>query len=168
MNTMAIATELKKTLTDSTPLYAVAGAGDLVVEKLRELPERFRAEVVTDPKVLRERLQTLPDRTQTFAKSQVDKAKELYEDLAARGEKLVKRVDRQESTKQAKVAVRTTESKAKAATTATKRGAANAKIQAKAAATAAGKAADAAAGAVEQAARKVGDSGNKPAGGSHG
>ncbi|MFI6980657.1 hypothetical protein ACIBSV_18975 [Embleya sp. NPDC050154] len=162
---MAIATELKKTLTDTTPLYAVAGAGDLVVEKLRELPERFRVEVTTDPKVLRERLQTLPDRTQTFAKSQVDKAKELYEDLAARGEKLVKRVDRQESTKRAKAAVSTTESKAKATTTAARRGAANAKAQAKSAATAAAKAADAAADAVEQAAGKVGDSGSKPTAG---
>ncbi|MEU0938677.1 hypothetical protein [Embleya sp. NPDC005971] len=164
---MAIATDLKKTLTDSTPLYAVAGAGDLMVEKLRELPDRFRAEVTTDPKVLRERLQTLPDRTQTFAKSQVDRAKELYGDLAARGEKLVKRVDRQESTKQAKAAVRTTESKAKGTTTAAKRGVANARTQAKSAATAAGKAAGAAADAVEQAARKVGDSAGKPAAGAN-
>ncbi|WP_406283928.1 hypothetical protein [Embleya sp. NBC_00896] len=159
---MAIATELKKTLTDTTPLYAVAGAGDLMVEKLRELPEKLRVEITTDPKVLRERFQTLPDRTQTFAKSQVDKAKELYEDLAARGEKLVKRVDRQESTKRAKSAVNTTESKAKATTTAAKRGVANAKAQAKATATAAGKTADAAADAIEQGAKKIGDSAAKP------
>jgi hypothetical protein len=173
---MAIATELKKTLTDSTPLYAVAGAGDLVVEKIREL----RVDIPTDPKVLRDRIQvsvesarqsvqTLPDRTQSladktqsFAKSQVVKAKEVYEDLAARGHKLVDRVDRQESTKRAKSSVRTTESKVKATTTAAKRGAVNARSQAKATATAAAKAADAAADAVEQGARKLGDANSKP------
>ncbi|MFE3204162.1 hypothetical protein [Embleya sp. NPDC059237] len=95
---MAIATELRKTLTETTPFYAVAGAGDLVVEKLRELPERFRTEVVTDPKVIRERIQALPDRTQTFARSQVDRARGIYDDLAARGEKLVKRGDRHDDT----------------------------------------------------------------------
>jgi len=174
---MAIATELKKTLTDTTPLYAVAGAGDLVMEKLRELPARLRTEIPTDPKVLRARLQTsvtsarasaqtLPDRTQTFAKVQVDKAKEVYEDLAKRGQKLAGRIDRQESTKRAKTAASTAESKAKATTTAARRGAANTKAQAKATGTAASKAADAAGEAVTKGAAKVGDSASKPTTGS--
>ncbi|MFI9360509.1 hypothetical protein ACIG5E_05540 [Kitasatospora sp. NPDC053057] len=35
---MPITDEIKKTLTDPTPLYALAGAGDLAYEKLREVP----------------------------------------------------------------------------------------------------------------------------------
>jgi hypothetical protein len=184
---MAIAEELKKTLTASTPLYAVAGAGDLVVEKLREL----RVDITTDPKALRERIQTsvasaresvqtLPDRTQSladktqsfakaqaertqsFAKARAEQAKVVYEDLAARGHKLVDRVDRQESTGRAEASPRTTKSKAKATATAAKRGAVNARSQAKATATAAAGAADAAARAIEQGAEKVGDAKSAP------
>lgn len=35
---MPITDEIKKTLSDPTPLYALAGAGDLAYEKLREVP----------------------------------------------------------------------------------------------------------------------------------
>ncbi|MEU6232551.1 hypothetical protein [Kitasatospora sp. NPDC047058] len=40
---MAITDELKKTLSDPTPLYALAGAGDLAYEKLREVPGKVEA-----------------------------------------------------------------------------------------------------------------------------
>ncbi|MEV4557133.1 hypothetical protein AB0K51_09055 [Kitasatospora sp. NPDC049285] len=40
---MPITDELKKTLTDPTPLYALAGAGDLAYEKLREVPGQLEA-----------------------------------------------------------------------------------------------------------------------------
>ncbi|MFJ5883545.1 hypothetical protein [Kitasatospora cineracea] len=40
---MPISDELKKTLTDPTPLYALAGAGDLAYEKLREVPAQLEA-----------------------------------------------------------------------------------------------------------------------------
>jgi hypothetical protein len=40
---MAIADEIKNTLTDPTPLYALAGAGDLAYEKLREVPAKVEA-----------------------------------------------------------------------------------------------------------------------------
>ncbi|MFH9353471.1 hypothetical protein [Kitasatospora sp. NPDC017646] len=40
---MPITDEIKKTLTDPTPLYALAGAGDLAYEKLREVPGRVEA-----------------------------------------------------------------------------------------------------------------------------
>ncbi|MFG2824328.1 hypothetical protein ACGFX4_33475 [Kitasatospora sp. NPDC048365] len=40
---MAITDDIKKTLSDPTPLYALAGAGDLAVEKLREVPGRVEA-----------------------------------------------------------------------------------------------------------------------------
>ncbi|MFI2607295.1 hypothetical protein [Kitasatospora sp. NPDC018619] len=40
---MPITDEIKKTLSDPTPLYALAGAGDLAYEKLREVPGRVEA-----------------------------------------------------------------------------------------------------------------------------
>ena len=40
---MPITDDLRKTLADPTPFYALAGAGDLAVEKLREVPERAAA-----------------------------------------------------------------------------------------------------------------------------
>lgn len=44
---MAITDDLRKTLTDPTPLYAAAGTADLAAEKLKEVPaliEKLRAE----------------------------------------------------------------------------------------------------------------------------
>ncbi|GAA2137498.1 hypothetical protein GCM10009760_18090 [Kitasatospora kazusensis] len=40
---MPITDEIKKTLSDPTPLYALAGAGDLAFEKLREVPGKVEA-----------------------------------------------------------------------------------------------------------------------------
>ncbi|MFI5533640.1 hypothetical protein ACIA8O_34400 [Kitasatospora sp. NPDC051853] len=40
---MPIGDEIKKTLSDPTPLYALAGAGDLAYEKLREVPGKVEA-----------------------------------------------------------------------------------------------------------------------------
>ncbi|MFD7732449.1 hypothetical protein ACFV6F_18915 [Kitasatospora phosalacinea] len=40
---MPISDEFKKTLSDPTPLYALAGAGDLAYEKLREVPAQLEA-----------------------------------------------------------------------------------------------------------------------------
>ena len=40
---MPITDDLRKTLSDPTPFYALAGVGDLAVEKLREVPERAAA-----------------------------------------------------------------------------------------------------------------------------
>ncbi|WP_371497869.1 hypothetical protein OG871_18105 [Kitasatospora sp. NBC_00374] len=102
---MPITDEIKKTLTDPTPLYALAGAGDLAYEKLREVPGRVE-ELASDRKAAQEkaaaRLQeaqaalagaqakvtetvnTLPtdlkglqEKAQTFALQQVGRAAEL-------------------------------------------------------------------------------------------
>lgn len=64
---MAITDDLRKTLTDPTPLYAAAGTADLAAEKLKEVPaliEKLRAEAPeriaavrsTDPKAVQERV----------------------------------------------------------------------------------------------------------------
>lgn len=39
---MNMSDEIRKTLTDPKPLYALAGAGDLAAEKLKDAPERFK------------------------------------------------------------------------------------------------------------------------------
>ncbi|HET9173546.1 MAG TPA: hypothetical protein VFN97_29220 [Actinospica sp.] len=42
MTEMAITDEIRKTLSDPKPLYALAGAGDLAAEKIKEAPEHFK------------------------------------------------------------------------------------------------------------------------------
>ncbi|GAA2113162.1 hypothetical protein [Streptomyces synnematoformans] len=64
---MTITDDVRKTLSDPTPLYAAAGTADLALEKLREVPalvERLRAEAPerlsavreTDPRDVQERV----------------------------------------------------------------------------------------------------------------
>ncbi|MFD4535959.1 hypothetical protein ACFWNL_28320 [Kitasatospora sp. NPDC058397] len=102
---MPITDEIKKTLSDPTPLYAIAGAGDLAYEKLREVPGRVEA-LTADRKGAQEKatarfqeaqtklaeaqakvtetvttlpvdLRTLQERAQGFALQQVGRAVEL-------------------------------------------------------------------------------------------
>ncbi|WP_113698482.1 hypothetical protein [Nonomuraea lactucae] len=102
---MTLATEVKK-LTESKPFYAVAGVGDLAIEKLRELPERLqklqarRADLAKD---LPEKARSYADLAEGFAKEFPDKAREYagqltqratvaYDDFATRGRKVVSKV----------------------------------------------------------------------------
>jgi len=52
---MPINDELRKTLSDPTPLYALAGAGDLAVSKLRTVPEKAATLAATDRTVVQEK-----------------------------------------------------------------------------------------------------------------
>jgi heparin binding hemagglutinin HbhA len=78
---------------DTKALYAVAGAGDLAVEKLRTVPGKL-AEL----------------RANNAYSSLITKATEVYVDLATRGESVVGRIRRQQATRdlaeQAQVTVR--------------------------------------------------------------
>jgi hypothetical protein len=49
-----IADDLRKTLSDPTPLYALAGAGDLAVEKLKTVPE-LAASLAADRRATQEK-----------------------------------------------------------------------------------------------------------------
>ncbi|WP_030267738.1 hypothetical protein [Streptomyces sp. NRRL B-24484] len=51
---MPITDDIKKTLSDPTPLYALAGAGDLAYEKLREVPGKVEA-LAADRKAAQEK-----------------------------------------------------------------------------------------------------------------
>jgi heparin binding hemagglutinin HbhA len=79
---MALVADIRKTVTDTTPVFAAVGLTDLAVEKVRDA--RVRAASV--------RVELEPAKLQT-------KAQESYESVAARGERLVKRVRTQKSTK---------------------------------------------------------------------
>ncbi|MEU9115918.1 hypothetical protein AB0D04_30115 [Streptomyces sp. NPDC048483] len=81
---MAITDDLRKTVTDATPLYALAGAADLAAEKLGEVPtlvekiraeapKRFEAVRATDPKDVQDR----------FAKQAKDAQEKLTELLGS-------------------------------------------------------------------------------------
>lgn len=79
---MAITDDLRKTLTDPTPLYFAAGTADLAVEQARkvpalieqlraEAPERFEAVRNTDPKAVQERVTTQAREAQATVQAKV-------------------------------------------------------------------------------------------------
>ncbi|MFE3515389.1 hypothetical protein [Streptomyces sp. NPDC059166] len=104
---MAITDDLRKTLTDPTPLYFAAGTADLAVEQARkvpalidqlraEAPERFEAVRNTDPKAVQERVTTGAKEAQATVQAKVSevfgsldtdlrKWGESAQDLALRG-----------------------------------------------------------------------------------
>ncbi|MEV3849571.1 hypothetical protein AB0J30_22560 [Streptomyces microflavus] len=79
---MAITDDLRKTLTDRTPLYFAAGTADLAVQQARkvpalieqlraEAPERFEAVRNTDPKVVQEKVTTQAKEAQVTVQAKV-------------------------------------------------------------------------------------------------
>lgn len=109
---MTLATEVKK-ITESKPFYAITGAGDYAVEKLRELPGQLqklqarRGEIRDTAKVLpvkaREYATTvqvkaeavakeLPEKALEYADTAATKLTEVYEELAVRGRVVVSKV----------------------------------------------------------------------------
>jgi heparin binding hemagglutinin HbhA len=103
--------------TTSTPLFAVVGATDLAVERVRAaaanasvVQAQFEAKVsavhadvnnrVTsfDPKILRSQAQEVPTKAAARALEAAGRAEAAYEELAKRGKQLVDRVRSQAST----------------------------------------------------------------------
>ncbi|MER5630375.1 hypothetical protein [Streptomyces nitrosporeus] len=79
---MAITDDLRKTLTDPTPLYFAAGTADLAVEQARkvpalieqlraEAPERIEAVRNTDPKAVQEKVATQAKEAQAAVQAKV-------------------------------------------------------------------------------------------------
>ena len=112
---MTLVKDIRKTVTDTTPVYAAVGVTDLAVERLREARARAtsRAAAVRldldvstmqDKAVKRfekvtEQAQQIPAQFRTQTVEAAGKARETYSELAVRGEKLVKRLRNQKSTK---------------------------------------------------------------------
>jgi heparin binding hemagglutinin HbhA len=115
---------------------------------------------------LQSEVQTFPTRLQKLVDAQVATAGDTYADLVKRGESLVGRIRRQQSTQDAEAAAKTTVTKAKTTRTqatksvkktSTKARRSPAKSSAKATGTAAKKTASSATQAVVDAAEKIGD-----------
>ncbi|WP_059005785.1 hypothetical protein [Streptomyces specialis] len=91
---MAFTEDLRKTLTNATPLYVAAGTVDLAAEKLRELPatiDRLRAEAPERLPKLREQAQNVALQGVGMALEYAVKAREAYDGLAERGKTIVER-----------------------------------------------------------------------------
>ena len=175
------------TRTSVTPFYALAGAGDLAVEKVRAVGEDVTARfakldqknlqteltkeltkaqaelakrfeaIVADARTAPAKLRELPKTAQAGFTVVLGQAEETYEDLAGRGKDLVERIRHQQATEDLVSTAKTTVSKAKATRTTAKKTATSATRNVKATATSARKTAKAAAKAAESAADKVGD-----------
>lgn len=126
---MTLANEVKK-LRDTKAFYAAAGAGDLAVEKLREVPDRLqrvqgRLEGIrrVDPKDL----SGLSNRAVAYAGTLGQRATETYEELANRGRTVVNRVRGQEATQELEAEARTTVRRARTTASSAKQTAGSAK-----------------------------------------
>lgn len=175
-----MATRTKSTV---TPLYAIAGAGDLAVEKFREvsddvtsrfatldqktlqaelakrqtkLAKRFE-ELAADAKTVPVKLRELPTFAQASLTAVLGQAEETYEDLAGRGKDLVTRIRSQKATEDLAAQAKTTVTKARATRTTARKTTDTASRNVKATATSARKTAKSASKAATDAAAKVGD-----------
>ena len=171
------------TRTNVTPLYVIAGAGDLAVEKFRavsgdvasrfatldqktlqdeltkrqtELTKRFEA-LAADAKTVPAKLRELPAVAQAGFTTVLGQAEETYEELAGRGKDVVTRIRSQKATEDLVAQAKTTVSKAKATRTTTRKTAETATRSVKATTTSARKTAKSAGKAASDAAAKVGD-----------
>ena len=137
------------TITKSKPFYAVAGAGDLAVKTLREVPNRLSTlkvgpkDIASTFTVIQAETKTIPYRAQNVAVVLVGEAVGLadavYGDLISRGRSVSNRIRRQKSTKDLKAQAGTTVRRTKTAKTTAKKSAGATRTAARGAATTAKK-----------------------------
>lgn len=109
---MALTTDIRKSVTETTPLMAVVGATDLAVEKVREF----------EPAKLQASVQQVPANAVAAALEVAGKAETQYEALAERGKELVERIRTEKATQELLSQGKATLSRTKAAVTTTRRG----------------------------------------------
>jgi heparin binding hemagglutinin HbhA len=126
---MTLVNDIRKTVTDTNPVYAAVGVTDLAVEMLRDARNkaagvRLDREVsaLQDNLVKRfekvaEQAQQIPAQVRSQTVEAAGKARETYCSLAVRGEELVKRIRNQKSTKDLFAQANTTVSFGKGAVT---------------------------------------------------
>jgi heparin binding hemagglutinin HbhA len=155
---MSVMTDLRKSVTKSTPVYAMVGVTDLAVQKAREVQDRAtRARAVLELRAgklrteidlkslpatvqvkaqeAQVRAQHLPTEALTKALGAAGRAEETYEDLGARGKRLIDRIAGQAATKDLLNQGRLTISRGKAVVTTVRRGSKDTQTAAKAAVT---------------------------------
>jgi hypothetical protein len=154
------------TITKSKPFYAVAGAGDLAVKALRDVPNRL-SHLRVDPKdiastitVIQAESKTIPYRAQNVAVVLVGEtvglADAVYGDLVARGRRITNRIRRQKATQELQAQASTTVRRTKTARTTARKSAGATRTAAKGAATTAKKRAAATTKATRSAAKSAG------------
>lgn len=179
---MALPDTFEKTLknVDPTPLYALVGASDLAVEKLRIASNELQLFVAdVDPKTVPGKVQAatsarveavtadmkarnadakdFPTMAQNMLFEILSQAVATYGELAERGKELVIRVRNQPEAEELREQTKATVSKVKATATTSKKSAAATKKSAKSAATSARKTGDAAKKATKSTAEKIGE-----------
>jgi heparin binding hemagglutinin HbhA len=107
---MTLVNEIRKTVTDTTPVYAAVGVTDLAIERLREARARAAAarpelsvSAIQDRAVkgiekVSEQALHIPSQVREQSVEAAEAAQHTYTELAVRGEKLVKRLRRQKAT----------------------------------------------------------------------
>jgi hypothetical protein len=112
---MTLVNDIRKTVTDTTPVYAAVGVTDLAVEMVRDARARLMSThldldvtalqdkavklAVKRAELAREQAQQIPALAMNQTLEAAGKASQTYAELAVRGEKLVKRLRNQKSTK---------------------------------------------------------------------
>ena len=119
---MAIPAELRKTAADTG--YAVVGATDIAVERVRQAQARAAA-MRGDIEVRRvsDRVQQVPTTAVAKGLEAAGKVEETYGELSARGKKLVQRIRAQRATQDLLAQSRVAVSRTKGAVTTARRGA---------------------------------------------
>jgi len=170
---MANTAVIKKTLTDPTPLYVAAGAGDLAVEKIREVPSRLaalrdrRGDFKVEPKAVQDLVQErladlqvevkrLPERANAVVTDGMAQASKTYSELAERGKTVVDRIRSQKATQELIEQAEATVARARAARQTATAGAKGTGRAVKKTATEAAKTVDAASEAVESSVDELG------------
>ena len=107
---MTLVNEIRKSVTDTTPVYAAVGVTDLAIERLREARVRAAAarpglsvtamqdRAVKGIEKVRGQALHLPAQVREQSVEVADKAQHTYTELAVRGENLVKRLRSQKAT----------------------------------------------------------------------
>jgi hypothetical protein len=140
---MSAIQDLKKSV-DTTPFFAAVGATDLAVEKVRQArlrADKARVELGADlaPAKVQARATTLADHVKDIPSVVLNetlvlggKVSEGYDELAARGQKLVTRLRNQQATKDLVAQAETTVAQAKGAVTTARKATADIERSAKA------------------------------------
>jgi heparin binding hemagglutinin HbhA len=152
---MTLAKDIRKTVTDTKPVFAAVGVTDLAVEKVRDARARaiaaradldvsalqdkamdkatmLQGKAIKRAEKLAEQAQHMPALALTQTLEVAGKAQETYAELAVRGHKLVKRIRNQKSTKDLLAQAGSTVSLGKGAVTTVRKAAVDAERVAKA------------------------------------
>ena len=141
---MTLVKDIRKTVTDTKPVFAAVGVTDLAVEKVREARARALAaradlnvsamqdKAIKRAEKLAEQAQHVPALTLNQTLEVAGKAQETYAELAVRGHKLVSRIRNQKSTKDLLAQAGSTVSLGKGAITTVRKAAVDAERVAKA------------------------------------